>query len=135
MSGLVKSTVKVELSSRTLEPSSSGCFPLSRISSCDKMTCVGKENTVRPACRRPDIGVAVEHGKAVAMLERVAGPCGGSGCRDVEGSFRNFLDQRRGQALPKQWTASGSTRPCHFPVDAWYPEPGRRISTARATSD
>ena len=66
------------------------------------MARVAKENAVRSAGRRADVGMTVEHGEAVTVLEGAAGPCGGSGRRNVERGFRNLLDQRRGRALPKQ---------------------------------
>ena len=63
---------------------------------------VAKENAVGPARRCPDIGMAVEHGEAIALLEGAAGPSGGSCSRNVEGSFRNLLDRRCGRDVAKQ---------------------------------
>src|SRR4029078_721378 len=71
-----------------------------------EMAGIREENAVRPAGRCPDVGMAVEHDKAVAMLEGTARPCGGSRPRNVEGDLRNLVDQRRGRVLPKQLEAS-----------------------------
>ena len=60
---------------------------------------VAKENAVGPPGRRPDVGIAVEHGEAITVLEGAAGPRGGAGRRNVERGFRNLLDQRRGRVL------------------------------------
>ena len=56
-----------------------------------EMPRVAKENSVHPTGRSSNISMAVEHGKAVTVLEGAAGTCGGSGRRNVERSFRNLL--------------------------------------------
>ena len=71
-----------------------------------EIPCVGKENSVRSAHRRADVGVCVKHGEAVAVLEGAPGPCGSAGGRNVEGRFRAFLDRGNGCALAKQRVAS-----------------------------
>ena len=59
---------------------------------------VAKKDPVRPTRRRADIGVTVEHGEAVTLLEGAARSCRRSGPGDVERGFQNLLDQRFGRA-------------------------------------
>ena len=65
------------------------------------VTRVTKENAVRTARRRSDVGMAVEHGEAITMLEGAAGSCGRSRTRNIKRNFGNFLDQRCGRILPE----------------------------------
>src|ERR1043166_6123554 len=66
---------------------------------------VAKENAVGAPNRRPDVGITVEHGEAITVLEGATRAGGGAGRRNVEGGFRNLLDHRRGRVLSKQWMA------------------------------
>src|SRR5580704_17042603 len=72
-----------------------------------KMARIAKINAVGSPRRCPDVGVAVEHCEAIALLEGAAGPGGGSCSGNVERSFRNFLDRRYGRILLKQLEAPG----------------------------
>src|SRR5215207_7632696 len=101
-----------------------------------EMARVAKENAVRSVSRRADVGMAVEHSEAVAVLQGSAGTCGGSGRRNIERGLRNLLEQWRGRVLPKQWMGSRCWRPCRFPSGAWYAvSTRRRISTTRGAND
>src|SRR4029079_16351599 len=73
---------------------------------------VAKEYPVGPARRCADVGVTVEHGGALALLEGAAGPCRGSRPGDVERGLRSLLDQRFGRAWAKQSKALGRWRAC-----------------------
>ena len=108
MSGLVRSTVSSELSSRTFEPSSSGCMPLMQQFQPRQIARVGMKHAVGPAGGGADVAMAVEHGEGIAMLERAARPRRGTGRRNVERSFRNRVDEqcRRSRYLSNQLAAS-----------------------------
>src|SRR5262245_171696 len=55
---------------------------------------VGMKDAVGSAGRGADVAVAVEHGEAVAMLQRSARPRRRAGRRDVEGNFWNRIDEQ-----------------------------------------
>src|SRR5512142_250517 len=67
---------------------------------------VAIENAVGSAGRRPDVCMTVEHGEAIALLERAARPSRGSRTRNVERCFGNLLDRSCDRALAKQREAS-----------------------------
>src|SRR6478752_973770 len=97
---------------------------------------VAKEDAVGPARRCADVGVTVEHGEAVALLEGAAGPCRGSRPGDVERGLRSLLDQRFGRAWAKQSKALGRWHARRPAMHAGDPvRGGRRLSSMPAAYD
>ncbi len=90
------------------------------------------------AGRGAEIAVAVEHRKAVAVLERAAGPRGRACRRNIEWCFRNWfgqvavdcdLDLGNGNAFSFVSPAAGSKYPS--PLDAG----GSRVSGVSAAQN
>jgi hypothetical protein len=52
---------------------------------------VATENAVRASWLCADVGMAVEHGKAVTVFQSAAWPRGGGGSRDVERSLDDLI--------------------------------------------
>ena len=90
-SELVRSTVSAELSSRRLEPSSSGWTSVQHHFEPRQIARVGIEQPVGTAGRGADVAMAVEHDEGVVMLQRAPRPRGRSGHRNVERRFRDLL--------------------------------------------
>ena len=67
---------------------------------------VAKENAVGAPTHRADICIAVEHREAIALLERAARARRGSCARNIEGCFRDLIDQLCGRGMTKQREAS-----------------------------
>ena len=72
---------------------------------------VAAEQPVRSADRGADVAVAVEHGKAVAALQRPAWPGGRGRGRNVERRFQCQVD-KRGHRLPHAVSRHGAS--CRF---------------------
>src|SRR5262249_27589836 len=70
-------------------------------------TRVGMKDAVGSADRGTDVAVAVEHGEAVAVLQRSARPRRGAGRRDVEGNFWNRIDEQ-GRRLYRRFRQCGT---------------------------
>ena len=67
-----------------------------------KVAGVLKEDAVRSARRRSDVGMTIQHRETVAVFERAARTGGGPGRRDVERCLRKFFEQRGSGLLLKQ---------------------------------